>query len=139
MLRHKLGDGVFWEGIRKYYTKYQNSNVLTDDFRHVMEEASGEDLESFFEQWLFVKGHPQIKWNWNYSNGNINLNIQQLQDHHVFEFPLEIGVVKDGKLTIKTIELHQRNQNIQLESKDRPDSIVLDPNEWTLFEDMGKS
>ena len=139
MLRHKLGDGVFWEGIRKYYAKYQNSNVLTDDFRHVMEEASGEDLESFFEQWLFVKGHPQIKWNWNYSNGNINLNIQQLQDHHVFEFPLEIGVVKDGKLTIKTIVLHQRNQNIQLESKDRPDSIVLDPNEWTLFEDMGKS
>jgi len=103
-----------------------------------MEEVSGEDLKSFFEQWLFVKGHPQIKWNWDYSNGNINLNIQQLQDHHVFEFPLEIGVIKDGKLTIKTIELDQRNQKIQLESKDRPDSIVLDPNEWTLFEDMGK-
>ncbi|WP_421824136.1 M1 family metallopeptidase [Flagellimonas oceanensis] len=138
MLRHQLGDGVFWEGIQNYYATYQNSNVLTDDFRHVMEEISGEDLESFFEQWLFVKGHPQIKWSWNHNNGNINLNIQQLQDHHVFQFPLEIGIVKDGKLTIKTIEVTQGDQNIQMESKDQPDSIVLDPNEWTLFEDMGE-
>lgn len=138
MLRHKLGDGVFWKGIRKYYATYQNSNVLTDDFRNVMEEVSGTDLESSFQQWLFVKGHPQIQWNWDYSNGNINLNIQQIQDHHIFEFPLEIGIVKDGKMTIKTINLGQRNQNIQIESEDQPDSIVLDPNEWTLFEDMGK-
>ena len=84
------------------------------------------------------KGHPQIKWSWNHNNGNINLNIQQLQDHHVFQFPLEIGIVKDGKLTIKTIEVTQGDQNIQMESKDQPDSIVLDPNEWTLFEDMGE-
>ena len=38
--------------------------------------------------------------------------------------------------TIKTIKIDQRNQNIAIESKDRPDSIVFDPNEWTLFEDM---
>jgi len=138
MLRHKLGDGAFWDGIQNYYAKYQNSNVLTDDFRHEMEEVSGENLESFFEQWLFVKGHPQIKWSWDYSNGKINLSIQQLQDHHVFQFPLEIGLVKDGKLNIKTIEVDQRNQNIQIEIGKQPDSIVLDPNQWTLFEDMGK-
>ena len=138
MLRHRLGDGAFWEGIQNYYATYQNSNVLTEDFRHMMEQVSGEDLESFFQQWLFVKGHPQIQWNWDYSNENINLNIKQLQDHHVFVFPLEIGIVKDGKLTIKTIEVNQRNQNIAIETKDQPDSIVLDPNEWTLFEDMGK-
>jgi len=138
MLRHKLGDGVFWEGIRNYYAAYQNSNVLTDDFRQVMEEVSGQDLESFFEQWLFIKGHPQIKWDWDYGNGTINLKIQQLQDHHVFQFPLEIGVVKDGKMTIETITVSKQNEDIQIESENRPDSIVLDPNEWTLFEDMGR-
>lgn len=136
MLRHRLGDGVFWEGIRNYYAVYQNSNVLTEDFRRVMEKVSGQDLESFFEQWLFVKGHPQIQWDWSYDNGNINLNIKQLQDHHVFEFPLEIGVVNNGKMTIKTIQVSKPNENIQIESKDRPDSIVLDPNEWMLFEDV---
>lgn len=91
-----------------------------------------------FQQWLFVKGQPQLKWNWDYSNGKVNLKVQQLQDHHVFVFPLEIGIVKDGKMTIKTIKVNQRNQNIAIETKDQPDSIVLDPNEWTLFEDMGK-
>ena len=101
-----------------------------------MEEVSGEDLEAFFEQWLFVKGHPQIQWNWEYSNGNIDLNIMQTQDHYVFQFPLEIGVVKDGKMTIKTIEITQQNQSFSLESRERPDAIVLDPNEWTLFEEV---
>jgi aminopeptidase N len=136
MLRHSLGDGVFWEGIRTYYALHQNGNVLTDDFRTVMEEVSGEDLEAFFEQWLFVKGHPQLQWNWEYGNGNIDLNIMQTQDHHVFEFPLEIGIVKDGKMTIKTIEVTQRSQNFSLESNGQPDAIVLDPNEWTLFEEV---
>ena len=103
-----------------------------------MEEVSGQDLESFFEQWLFIKGHPQIKWDWDYGNGTINLKIQQLQDHHVFQFPLEIGVVKDGKMTIETITVSKQNEDIQIESENRPDSIVLDPNEWTLFEDMGR-
>ena len=82
--------------------------------------------------------HPQIKWDWDYGNGTINLKIQQLQDHHVFQFPLEIGVVKDGKMTIETITVSKQNEDIQIESENRPDSIVLDPNEWTLFEDMGR-
>ncbi|MGB6151569.1 MAG: M1 family metallopeptidase, partial [Pricia sp.] len=27
MLRHKLGDGIFWDGIRAYYKQFQNANV----------------------------------------------------------------------------------------------------------------
>lgn len=138
MLRHKLGDGVFWKGIRHYYATYQNGNVLSEDFQKSMEEASGQDLESFFKQWLYVKGHPQIKWGWDYANGKVKINVEQQQDHHVFQFPLEIGLVKDGKLTIKTLEIQNQKENLKVEFEDHPESVVLDPNEWTLFEDMGK-
>ena len=32
MLRHELGDDIFWKGMRSFYEKYKNSNALTDDF-----------------------------------------------------------------------------------------------------------
>src|SRR3569833_56534 len=48
MLRRKLGDEAFWKGIRSYNEKYENSNANTEDFRTVMEKASGQDMQQFF-------------------------------------------------------------------------------------------
>src|SRR5664279_5859583 len=53
MLRHNLGDELFWKGMRLYYEKYKNQNALTNDFKTVMEEVSGKTLNSFFKEWLF--------------------------------------------------------------------------------------
>lgn len=136
MLRHKLGDATFWEGIRKYYETYRNSNALTDDFRHVMEEVSGQDLESFFQQWLFTKGHPQLNLDWAFGKSKVSINVEQVQDHHVFQFPLEIGLVKDGNMTIETVQINNRSESFEIKSKEKPDSIVLDPNQWILIQDM---
>lgn len=108
MLRHKLGDEVFWKGIRTYYEKYRNSNALTKDFREVMETVSGEDLKTFFEQWIFTKGHPELKWEWNYEGKQLNISIDQLQKHHTYSFPLEIGIVNDGKTTIHEVDISKK-------------------------------
>ncbi len=32
MLRHELGDEIFWKGMRSFYEEYRNKNALTDDF-----------------------------------------------------------------------------------------------------------
>ena len=66
------------------------------------------------------------------------IQLSQLQEHRTFQFPLEIGLVKDGVTTIETIQMDERSKSFKIKSKDQPDSIVLDPNQWTLFEDMGK-
>ena len=52
MLRERLGDEAFWRGIRLYYARYLNVTASTDDFMRAMEEASGDDLQGFFDQWL---------------------------------------------------------------------------------------
>jgi aminopeptidase N len=136
MLRHKLGDASFWEGIRKYYETFRNSNALTDDLRRVMEEVSGQDLEAFFQQWLFTKGHPQLNWDWAFGKSKVSINVEQVQDYHVFQFPLEIGLVKDGNMTIETVQINNRSESFEIKSKEKPDSIVLDPNQWILIQDM---
>jgi aminopeptidase N len=49
MLRELVGDEAFWAGIREYYARHRNGSATTADFRRAMEEASGRDLETFFE------------------------------------------------------------------------------------------
>jgi len=106
---------------------------MTDDFRKVMEEASGENLSVFFQQWIFTKGYPEIKWSWNYQKGKVILNIDQVQEHHLFEFPLEIAIETEGSSVISMIRVNKKKSTYEIEVDAQPDSIVLDPNLWLLF------
>ena len=135
MLRHKLGDEVFWKGIQAYYSKYQNANAMTTDFENVMEEVSGKDLRNFFKQWIFTKGYPEIKWDWSYKKGKVTIHLKQLQDYTLFEFPLEIGLVHNGTTSIETVHINAKNSTFEIESSNKPDTVILDPDFWLLFEE----
>lgn len=135
MLRHKLGDELFWKGIRTYYRTYQNANVMTVDFQKEMELVSGQNLSSFFQQWIFTKGYPELKWNWTYKKGSVKIEILQQQDS-VFQFPLEIGIVKNGVIKIETIQVTSKKESFEIETATNPDSIILDPDFWLLYEEQ---
>ena len=60
MLRVYLGDEVFFSGIQKYTRDHQHSAVETIDLRRAFEAVSGERLDWFFDQWVFLAGHPKI-------------------------------------------------------------------------------
>ncbi|MFT5217336.1 MAG: aminopeptidase N, partial [Glaciecola sp.] len=66
MLRGVVGTETFWEGIQSYYKQYKDLNVTTNDFKRVMEEASGKDLTVFFEQWLYKPGILKLAGSWKY-------------------------------------------------------------------------
>ncbi|MGH2647832.1 MAG: M1 family metallopeptidase, partial [Ginsengibacter sp.] len=64
MLRRKLGNEVFRKGIQMYYVTYMGKNASTDDFMHVMEKVSKQNLQQFFRQWLYTAGQPVLKGEW---------------------------------------------------------------------------
>jgi aminopeptidase N len=138
MLRKEIGDTNFRNGIRAYYAQYQNKNALSDDFRKVMEEVSGEDLSWFFEQWLRQPGHPIIEATWEY-NTNAKaaiIDFSQTQNGHVFRFPIDIAVYTEGNNLpqIYTIEIDEKTTQIPLPSDQAPSHISLDPGTWLLFQ-----
>ncbi|MCB0102447.1 MAG: M1 family metallopeptidase [Anaerolineales bacterium] len=59
-LRLEVGDDAFFEIIRTYYDRYKYSNASTEDFIAVAEEVSGEDLEGFFDAWLYDEQLPEL-------------------------------------------------------------------------------
>ncbi|WP_183568701.1 M1 family metallopeptidase [Mucilaginibacter sp. SP1R1] len=135
MLRRKLGDDLFWKGIRNYYAKYKGSNANTDDLRLVMEQTSGQDLKQFFNQWLRTAGHPQLNIGWQYdaAKGVINVSVEQMQDT-LYDLPLQLSV--DGQL--HNITINGKITNAQIAVKAKPATVLADPNvnlltSFTLF------
>ncbi|MDC6364794.1 MULTISPECIES: M1 family metallopeptidase [Flavobacteriaceae] len=58
MLKEKVGETNFKEGIQNYLTKYAYQNVTIPDFMWEMEKASGMDLSDFEMQWLQESEFP---------------------------------------------------------------------------------
>ena len=58
-LREKVGDGVFFQILRTWYAENRYSNVTTQDFIATAERVSGQQLDNFFDVWLFQEGRPE--------------------------------------------------------------------------------
>ncbi|TVZ14042.1 M1 family metallopeptidase [Maribacter sp. MAR_2009_72] len=61
MLREQLGDQAFRQGITSYLKKYSFSNATVTDFLKEMEAVSGQNLNSFKEEWLVNTDFPYEK------------------------------------------------------------------------------
>lgn len=125
MLRRKLGDEAFWKGIRSYCAKYKNSNANTEDFRKIMEEASGQNLQQFFKQWLYTPGTPDLSVGWNYDPAKKTVDIIIVQNQKsLFNFPVEVSV--NNKLLV--INAKNRLTHFEIPLSGKPKSVIFDPN-----------
>ncbi len=57
-LRVKIGDDAFYAATREWLTRHDDSTGTTEDFQAVCEEASGQDLDSFFDVWVRTPSKP---------------------------------------------------------------------------------
>ncbi|WP_241985830.1 MULTISPECIES: M1 family metallopeptidase [Cryobacterium] len=59
-LRAEIGDDAFFAGANLWLTRYNDSNATTEDFQAVMEESSGQQLQTFFDDWLREGDRPAM-------------------------------------------------------------------------------
>jgi aminopeptidase N len=59
-LRLQVGDAVFFELLRTYYQHFRERNASTQDFISLAEEVSGQDLDDFFQTWLYADQLPPL-------------------------------------------------------------------------------
>ena len=147
MLRNRLGDEAFWSGIRLYYTRHFNGTATTDDFMRAMEEASGDDLQQFFDQWLRQGGNPRLAGSWRYdaAAGAVEIELRQVQQVGRFDLSLEIGVFADGDLLpaqVVTVEVgaDASANRFTIPVAAEPADVRLDPGTRALFRaDFGRA
>lgn len=146
MLRERVGDQAFWTGVRTYLKRHGFDQVETDDFRIAMEEASGQSLERFFDQWCRRPGLPslEIDYTWTPSNtdspehgpGTLTVNVEQVQtvdaDNPAYAFTLPVYVThKDanrrttGSYVFVVTDSKTASAEIALPAK--PTDLEVDP------------
>ena len=59
-LRLEIGDDAFFETLRTYVAQFNDSHATTDDFIGVAEAISGQELDKFFDGWLYQLEIPDI-------------------------------------------------------------------------------
>jgi aminopeptidase N len=133
MLRNKLGDTTFWNGIKHYYKKFEFKNATTNDFIMAMEETCGYDLNDFMDPWLRETGHPMLRIETKTKGRSTCIRIVQEQNNYIYNFPLEIELAyKDGSKEFKIINV--ATKKTEFRSGKKIDSIVVDPHVKLLFE-----
>ena len=132
MLRAQVGTEKFWAGIRQYYKRYRDANASTDEFRKVMEEASGQELSLFFRQWLYRAESPVVEGTWTYDpvGRKVALHLAQTQKSDVYRLPLEVTVGD----RVERVLMTERKQRFELAASEEPPNLELDPGTWVLMQ-----
>lgn len=139
MLRKELGEDAWWKSIRHYVKKFEWKNVETGDLRIAIEEATGRNLEWFFDQWVQRAGHPDLEASWHYDPRErfLKLTLRQTQkaagDTPVFRLNLDVRVwhSKD-KYTDHAIRTGKPQESFFLPATTRPECVQIDPDGWIL-------
>lgn len=139
MLRQQIGDEAFFAALRAYASQYANGNATTADFQQVAEEASGQDLTAFFDQWVRRPGLPQIDVGWQTITDNatgsaaVQLRLCQVQPGDVpFQLPLEIEFLSSGQQAREQMQLDEFEEGIVLDLPFEPTALTVDPDNNVL-------
>lgn len=82
MLHLELGDKLFWKGVGHWLNKHRDGIAETQDLVAAFEEATGRNMQSFFDQWVYRAGHPalRLRWRWDPKSKRGELHLTQTQD-----------------------------------------------------------
>ncbi|MBN9386986.1 MAG: HEAT repeat domain-containing protein [Chloroflexi bacterium] len=139
MIRYLLGEAGWWKAINHYVTKHRGQNVISADFERAIEEATGRNLQYFFEQWVYKAGYPtfQLKNEWDEANQTVKFSVTQTQptdlENPLFTLPVEIAFALPGgqRETFK-VKLEEKTQNFYFKLPARPLFASFDPSNWLL-------
>ena len=95
-LRHWLGDEAFFGGVHLYLARHAHGVVHTRHFQRALEDATGRNLDRFFQQWIYGAGHPTLEVAVAHADGMLSVTVKQTQEGDAvakeFHFPLVLHV-----------------------------------------------
>jgi aminopeptidase N len=136
MMRNYLGDEVFFKGLNIYLKQNAFKNGEAHLLRLAMEEASGKDMNWFFNQWYFGAGHPVVKidYTWNEAAKSQQVTITQTQSGKPFIVPFAVDLYTGNKKQRHLVTLTEASQTFTFPSSSKPDLVNVDADKVVLWQ-----
>jgi tetratricopeptide (TPR) repeat protein len=131
MLRNVMGSDAFMKVLREYPTRFAFKSANTDDFHKICEEAYGQSLNWFFQQWVESSGAPEFKLEYTVFRTQKGKGFRVMgkvsQDLDLFRMPVTVRVETEGNPEEQTIEVVGTSSEFVIETFGKPKNVVLDP------------
>ncbi len=138
MLERQMGADAFRAALQELLSAYQFQTVSTTDIRETFEEASGQSLDRFFDQWIYGAGHPVVRISqaYNASIDSLSIQVQQLQTDRSSGAPFffDLPVIVHGLMgsTDATLSVRSGNEVTAVSVGGEPRFVEFDPADTIL-------
>jgi len=128
MLRHYLGNAAFYKGLHIYLTAHAFGNADAEQLRLAMEDASGLDLNWFFNQWFYGSGHPvlDITYRWDNATRTQSIFLKQTQAGQTFTLPMAVDIYVNGRKIRHQVRMNSRSDTLTFHVPEKSDLVNVD-------------
>ncbi len=131
MLRKYVGDDAFFASLKLYLENNKFKTAEAHHLRLAFEEITGEDLNWFFNQWYFAKGHPTLNVSsaYNKVSKELVIKIEQTQDFKttpLFKLPMYVDIYANGKIERKRIWINTKENTYTFNVGTEPNLVNVD-------------
>lgn len=143
MLRDVLGDGPFFRTLRHFLRTNAYRPVDTHDFMKAVKEATGQNLDWFFDEWIYRPGHPvfDLSTTWDEAARRLTMHVAQVQDTTdgtpIFQMPVRVRLVAPGVDRVEWVWISKREEAFTFDLPAAPLMVRFDEGnvllkEWTF-------
>lgn len=140
MLAWVMGEENFDRAMTHFLRKHAYQSVDTHDLQVAIRESTGQDLDWFFDEWIFKAGHPvfTVKSEWSRERGKVTLRIDQKQWVYewvpLFQTPVDIGITTAKGKRVERIRVAKEHDVIELDCPDEPLLVRFDEGNHLLMQ-----
>jgi aminopeptidase N len=132
MLRWKLGEAKFFEGVRRYLQDpaLAYGFARTEDLKRNLEAASGMKLDEYFRDWVYGEGYPSYQMNWSPLGNRVQYELKQTTSHpsvNFFEMPVPVLFKNASRDTMVVIHHERNGQTGNINIGFVADTAIIDP------------
>ena len=142
MLRSRMGDEAFLAALTDVLKRYERSEITTEQFRlvaaaHMPPKSDDPKLESFFDQWVYGTGIPNLKLAYTVKGLAPNVRVtgtvtqSDVDQDFSIAVPVEIQLAR-GRAVTHWVRTGSDPATFTLSLKQAPTKVVLDPNHGVL-------
>ncbi len=141
MLRHVMGDSLFFRAMHQYASdpQFRFKTASTRDFQAVCEKIHGKSLAYFFDEWIYGEKYPRYQYQWetiqDESRYRVRMTISQTTGTStpvLFAMPLDVRLTGVGLDSTITVFNDTQSQTFMFSLPIEPSALQLDPDNWIL-------
>ncbi len=143
MLRHVMGDSVFFHALQRYVadTRFRYGTASTADFQGICESVAGRSLGWFFSAWIYGERYPRytLRWTAHTAGTRFVVDANLSQETHTaspsfFTMPVDVRFSSGSADTTVVLWNDRKSQSYTIDLAFRPVSATVDPDMWILRE-----